>query len=263
MKHTIYEKMMSVVSQYKSTKHESTLVQDGELTPEEFVIAGDSLISVCPNWSWAPADPSKKISILPDDKQFLINRGVVCRNRASDLYKEVDNEVELEDGWVQAGEKSNEEVVDLDDDNDVVDLDDIDLDEVEPDAEVNGDNSENDPNSRTYNVYIVYDRYYNVPHVFLSGVNSKGQQLTEKEMYEDISADHVEKTVTFEDHHMLNMKCLSIHPCKHSHVMKGLIDRSDEPKSFCAPLYFFTFLKFIHTVIPTIDISTPTIELNH
>lgn len=263
MRHTIYEKVISAVSKYKKNKIVSTLTQDGKLTLEEFVIAGDSLISICPNWSWATADASKRIKGLPDDKQFLINRGVVCEMRAQDLCNELGDEIDIGDGWCQACERQIEEAVDLDSSDDVVDIDDIDIDGIEAESDSACNEAESNENVRTYNISIVYDKYFNVPRVFLTGVNAAGQPLSKEEMEQDISCEHVGQTVTFEDHHMINMKCLSIHPCKHAHVMKGLIDRTANPEEFCAPLYFFTFLKFIHTVIPTIDISTPTIELNN
>ncbi|KAH0788557.1 hypothetical protein GPJ56_007522 [Histomonas meleagridis] len=240
-------------------QHTSTLLKDGKLTPEEFVVAGDSLISVCPNWSWSSAEPSKCVDYLPKGKQFLINRRVICQSRAADFSKVMAVETELPDldGWVQSGEAAKEEVVDLDDDE-VIDLDELDVDSIEPDEPA----AEPTVDFRTYDVSIVYDKYYSVPHVFLFGVDSKGQQLKLEDMYQDISADHAEKTVTYEKHPFYDMKCLSIHPCRHASVMIGLIERSEHPETFCAPLYFFTFLKFIHTVIPTIDISTPTIEIN-
>ncbi|OHS99236.1 autophagocytosis associated protein [Tritrichomonas foetus] len=259
VKNAIHQKFMAIVTPYLKAPHKSTLNKNGKITPEEFVIAGDSLVAVCPNWSWAPSpDPKKAVDYLPADKQFLINRHVVCQDRAQDFLKLVDKEENVPefDDWYQTGEAAKEEVVDLDDEE-VIDLDDINIDEIEPEEIENKDA----PVCRTYDITICYDNYYNTAHVYLYGVNPQGVQLTLEEMYQDISADHVEKTVTFENHPYFNQKTLSIHPCQHHNVILKLIERLENPESFCAPAFFFLFLKFIHTVIPTIDISTPQIEI--
>jgi ubiquitin-like-conjugating enzyme ATG3 len=256
MKNALHQKFMAVLTPYLKAPHQSTLLTTGKLTPDEFVAAGDSLVAVCPNWSWSPGVGSRLMDFLPPDKQFLINRRVVCQGRAADFKDLMSTESEIGDGWVQSGEAALEQAVDLDDDDEIVDLDALDLDSVQPDvaepaAAVN----------RTYDLTICYDNYYNVPHVYLYGVNAVGVPLSLQEMYQDISADHAEKTVTYEDHPFLTGKFLSIHPCQHHNVILRLVERLETPERFCAPAYFFLFLKFIHTVVPTIDISTPPIEI--
>jgi ubiquitin-like-conjugating enzyme ATG3 len=46
-----------------------------------------------------------------------------------------------------------------------------------------------------------------------------------KQVFEDVSSDYVQKTVTIEAHPHLNMSLASIHPCKHADVMKKIIER--------------------------------------
>jgi ubiquitin-like-conjugating enzyme ATG3 len=48
-------------------------------------------------------------------------------------------------------------------------------------------------------------------------------------MMEDIVGDYKDKTVTLEDfpYFSNNIKMASVHPCKHSSVMKTLLDRAD------------------------------------
>jgi ubiquitin-like-conjugating enzyme ATG3 len=170
---------------------------------------------------------------------------------------EEEREVEGLDGWVETGMELMQAPVSLDsDDEPPIDLDEIDLDTVEPEV-----TEAPVPVSRTYDITICYDRYYNVPHVYLLGAKADGTPLTKEEMDQDISSDHLEQTVTYENHPFLNGKYLSIHPCQHGHVMLRFIERLDNPKAFCAPAYYFLFLKFIHSVIPTIDVATPTIEI--
>lgn len=256
MKNQFHQKWMSVINNFKSVPHKSTLTTDGKLTPEEFVAAGDGLIANCPAWSWSSAPEGKAVDYLPKDKQYLINRRVVCQTRASDLSNFMQEEIDIGDGWCQAGEKAAQQAQDLEADDEVLDLDEIDIDDVEPE-----DTSVPKADYRTYDITICYDKYYNVAHIFMYGVDSDGVPLNLQQMYQDISADHADKTVTYEDHPFTSTKNLSIHPCLHGHVMVGFINRLEHPEKFCAPMYFFIFLKFIHTVIPTIDISTPTLDL--
>ena len=164
-------------------------------------------------------------------------------------------EVDIGDGWCQAGEAAAQAALEINDDEEAVDLDEIDIDEIEPEVQ------EVDViDYRTYDISICYDKFYNVAHIFLYGVNNEGVPLTLEQMYQDISADYADKTVTYENHPFTATKNLSIHPCQHGHVMVRLVERLDHPEKFCAPMYYFIFLKFIHTVIPTIDISTPTLD---
>ena len=66
--------------------HTSTFIATGELTPEEFVAAGDYLCYKFPTWSWAPADPSKRVPYLPEDKQYLVLKHAPCRTRLDDTF---------------------------------------------------------------------------------------------------------------------------------------------------------------------------------
>ena len=67
--------------------HNSTFRSSGQITPEEFVLAGDYLVYKFPTWSWADASsPSKRVSYLPPGKQFLVTRGVPCHRRLNDNF---------------------------------------------------------------------------------------------------------------------------------------------------------------------------------
>ncbi|KAK9448013.1 autophagocytosis associated protein [Limtongia smithiae] len=62
--------------------HVSTFTETGEITPEEFVAAGDFLVYKFPTWSWSAASPSKRRDFLPADKQFLVTKHVPSHARA-------------------------------------------------------------------------------------------------------------------------------------------------------------------------------------
>eukprot|EP00827_Trimyema_finlayi_P006778 TRINITY_DN829_c0_g1_i10.p1 TRINITY_DN829_c0_g1~~TRINITY_DN829_c0_g1_i10.p1 ORF type:complete len:186 (+),score=59.46 TRINITY_DN829_c0_g1_i10:259-816(+) len=76
---------------------------------------------------------------------------------------------------------------------------------------------------RLYTVYITYDTYYFTPRLWLSGFNSLNIPLSQAELFQDINSDYANKTVTFETNPQLGITQASIHPCKHSHMLKYLI----------------------------------------
>mmetsp|Transcript_71985 Transcript_71985/g.204150 ORF Transcript_71985/g.204150 Transcript_71985/m.204150 type:complete len:189 (-) Transcript_71985:2600-3166(-) len=68
------------------------------------------------------------------------------------------------------------------------------------------------------------------------------------------SQDYAQRTVTIDPHPHLNEPHASVHPCKHSAVMKRIVENliagGSEPK---IDQYIFIFLKFIGSVVPTIE----------
>ena len=109
--------------------------------------------------------------------------------------------------------------------------------------------------TRTYDLNITYDNYYRTPRLWLSGYDENNKPLTIEQMYEDISEDHAKKTVTFESHpHIPGTPMASIHPCRHAEVMKKLINLvAESGKELEVYSYLMVFLKFVQSVIPTIE----------
>jgi ubiquitin-like-conjugating enzyme ATG3 len=94
---------------YYPVNRTSNFRETGEITPEEFLIAGDYLVYKFPSWSWSGASSaSKRVTYLPEDKQFLVTRGVPCHQRLGD---QAGNDIaELNDVLVNiAGEDGDEE----------------------------------------------------------------------------------------------------------------------------------------------------------
>ncbi|XP_057668145.1 ubiquitin-like-conjugating enzyme ATG3 [Diorhabda carinulata] len=109
--------------------------------------------------------------------------------------------------------------------------------------------------TRTYDLHITYDKYYQTPRLWLTGYNEKREPLTVDELYEDISKDYVQKTVTMETHpHLSVPKMASVHPCRHAEVMKSIIETVMEGGGeLGVHMYLIIFLKFMQSVIPTVE----------
>ncbi|CAL2042060.1 unnamed protein product [Caenorhabditis brenneri] len=107
---------------------------------------------------------------------------------------------------------------------------------------------------RTYDLHICYDKYYQVPRLFLMGYDENRRPLTVEQTYEDFSADHSNKTITVEAHPCVDITMPTVHPCKHAEMMKRLINQyAESGKELAVHEYLFLFLKFVQAVIPTIE----------
>ncbi|ESO96181.1 hypothetical protein LOTGIDRAFT_116221 [Lottia gigantea] len=109
--------------------------------------------------------------------------------------------------------------------------------------------------TRTYDLNITYDKYYQTPRLWLFGYDENRKPLTVDELYEDFSQDHAKKTVTMEAHpHLPGPPLASVHPCKHADVMKKIIQTvADGGGELGVHMYLMIFLKFVQAVIPTIE----------
>lgn len=117
--------------------------------------------------------------------------------------------------------------------------------------------------TRTYDVIISYDKYHSVARVWLIGYNEEGLPLTQNEVMEDVMSDYRRKTVTVEahPHRVAGGRVVSIHPCQHAVVMKrfarvvasGSGEDGEDSGEFQIEHYMILFLKFISSVVPTIE----------
>lgn len=109
--------------------------------------------------------------------------------------------------------------------------------------------------TRTYDLNITYDKFYQTPRLWLFGYNEARKPLSVDQMYEDFSQDHAKKTVTMETHPNLpGPPMASVHPCRHADVMKKIIQTVAEGGGeLGVHMYLLIFLKFVQAIIPTIE----------
>jgi ubiquitin-like-conjugating enzyme ATG3 len=128
-------------------------------------------------------------------------------------------------------------------------------DEEDPAALQRGDvNEDNILRTRTYDLSITYDKYYQTPRVWLFGYDEHRRPLTTTQIFEDISQEHARKTVTIDPHPHMDISLASVHPCRHADVMRRIIERTAASGvELRVDYYMIIFLKFLSAILPTID----------
>ena len=291
--HTILDKYHNLVSKFTSPLKESKFYTEGKLTPEEYLLAGDFLVQKCPSWKWCAAKEGLSSKALPKDKQYL-KTTVPCSRRAADYLKSnLTTEKEIEGDWVEANvvgntNKGNKEDQVLDFDNQtnnnnkkVIANNNEDDDFFCDDDNNNNNNNKNEKKevddfvvvddeeekgevlkTRTYDVTVTYDFYYCVPRMWLMGYNENGTTLSDNEMKQDVMMEYRNKTVTIEPHPHTGFRNISVHPCRHSMLLKKMIENfQNSGKKLEIYMSILIFLKFLHSVVPTIQYDF-TMDIN-
>lgn len=226
-------------------RREKTLGRDKKKVEERILFADD------PDGGWVETHPDED----------LRNPGAVAE-KITDMN--LDSPEKVEKTVLQ-----NDEDDDDDDDDDVEDMDDfansggledndpatVKPSELKPQT-VTVDAAGEVMKTRTYDLFITYDMYYHTPRLWLIGYDEDGRALTQEQMFEDFSEEHARKTITFEKfpHGQHGIPTASIHPCRHAEVMKKLMDAAAEGgNEINVRVYMVIFLKFVQSVIPTID----------
>lgn len=216
----------------------------GEITPEEYVQAGDYLCHMFPTWKWnTVSDDVSNRDFLPRDKQFLVIRKVPCAERAQEVltFQEGNGDEARE---VRTG--SGKETNDSDDDMEIIETQNNkgageeskvqasvsqDIDEMMQEMEIQDDEDIVDTPAnqklRYYDLFITYSTSYRVPKMYIVGFHRDGTPLTPQQMFEDITPDYRKKTATIErlPFYKTNVPSVSIHPCKHANVMRVLLHK--------------------------------------
>lgn len=272
--HQLGDAYRGVVGMFSSVSNDSKFDSTGTLTPDEFVAAGDQLVYRFPTWQWMSAKKGLEKSYLPKDKQFLITKGVPSLSRVRDLDHVLANSTHLEkeDGWLVAGiceeikpvthvpkminkrsESPPHTAAPV-----VSEFDDLDKELLEEDAKDNAAVFVVAPpvedRTRSYDLSITWDKYYQTPRLWLFGYDDRGQPLVEEQVYQDVLSEYVTKTVTVDAHPATGARTASIHPCQHAKMMLKVINEWKASGHPVRPdLSLFVFLKFISGVVPTIN----------
>lgn len=265
--------------------HQSTFEHTGKITPEEFIKAGDYLCHMFPTWDWN--DQESNISFrdfLPKNKQFLVTRKVPSKVRAEEFVSVEETDIQNGDEYLmlestravqglQVGCNGQSASADIDEMLQEMDIE---------DGQSNDDILKLKPNyKRYYDLYISYSTTYRVPKMYLVGFNDDGIPLIPEQMFQDIAFDYRTKTATIEKLPFFKnfLISVSIHPCKHSNVMRILMEKvrtakQHQKKTFQSAVdsseewedlqddldsgirvdqYLIIFLKFMTSVTPSIE----------
>ncbi|KAG6485570.1 hypothetical protein ZIOFF_054130 [Zingiber officinale] len=277
----LHEVFKGTVERITGPRTVSAFKEKGVLSVSEFVIAGDNLVAKCPTWSWEAGEQSKRKSYLPANKQYLITRNVPCLRRASSVEEEYDaaggefllggdDDDDDNDGWLAThgmpkGTKSVDDEVlpsmeslDIRKEGAIKSIPSYFGGEEEDDIPDMADykDSENFIEADPASAYFLCGHLDSFVNSCIGGSFERSVLLASAHCstFQFKSQFIVCIHVTIEDHPHMPGKHASVHPCRHGAVMKKIIDvlisRGVEPE---VDKYLFLFLKFIASVVPTIE----------
>ena len=271
--HKLFKGYQDIVAKVKPTLKESKFYEEGILTPEEFVQAGDFLTEKCPTWKWCAAKENLYNKALPKEKQYL-KTTVSSSRRAEDYLKSNFTEEDIIEGdWTEAdleNKPSNDDKKAASSDSNTVDEKDKKKEIVtaakgndeDDDFVIEGEDDKKKEKeckagvvkTRTYDVTVTYDFYYCVPRMWLMGYNEEGKPLTDEEMKEDVMPEYRNKTCTIEPQTCTGLRNISVHPCRHSLLLKKMIQEFQKSgKKMEVHMSILLFLKFLQSVVPTVQ----------
>jgi ubiquitin-like-conjugating enzyme ATG3 len=258
LKKSLYEGYKAAAEMVIPDLKDSNFLKTGMLTKEEFRLSGKKLIQNDMSWSWnVPGECLVKTRILCNKIQLEqdINASddinvfnLKNETETSETLKNVDEEDE-EDEEVD-GEES--------DDGFLAEFEQDDLLENDPGTV----HTEYNDTNHYYNVSITYDQYYRTPRIWFEGIDAYGDMLSQKDIYSDFMIEYIKVSLTLETHPILNMNCISVHPCKHAFAMQKMfafeLEKKDESEVKIVD-YLVHFLKFASCVIPQLEFDKSTI----
>lgn len=99
MSHLLHSTFSRVRDYLTPANNTSNFTTTGQISPEEFVTAGDYLVQKFPTWSWGTvSDLKKQANYLPGDKQYLVLKWAPCHSRLGEEFVEWNPDDEGEEG---------------------------------------------------------------------------------------------------------------------------------------------------------------------
>ena len=229
-------------------------LDDGMLSPGQFLVAGDRLVGSSPMWQWQSGAKEKARAFLPEQKQFLICTGLSANTNQNAMNAVAGGAWEAMDEWVDAAGTGEDSLVFIDVlGHDMVGSQDQDEDEKQTHEPTSDDVKSRGQRqrqgitraARLYDLSITYDRYYKCPRFWLSGRDTNTlAPLTPEQLLSNFIQDQANKTATVELHPNLpNLLTVSIHPCQHAKTMVSILKQvrhEVRPEE-----YLFLFLKVL------------------
>ena len=202
-----------------------------KLSINEFIKAGNYLISKFPEWKWCPLKENINDNEISNNKGYLkaifysSQRVKNHLNEISNIQKEKDTNIE-----------NNDEIIE----NDTYDEDN------------NNDNKniklpKNKNRLRIYELYITYDSNNYIPKIWLKGYDYHNNELNLDEIKEDILTYSTNDFCSFQLFPFENFKCVTMHPEKYIKFFKKIPIYSEEKEKSILLL-----IKNMHRIIPTI-----------
>ncbi len=250
----LFQKYKQIADNLIPSLKNNNFIKTGLLTEDEFIKAGDYLVSNYNEWTWNK-QMSKK---LP----FLIFKNIQYKNMNDFIINDNDNE---DDEWNIYNNNNNKpnktNTTNTTTPIKKTEIKNINLDLTEFEELIDSDDSVTISNSeyltnyskKIYDITITYDNYYRTPRIWFHAYNFYNEPISNETILEDFSIEHTKVSVTIDTHPYYQLQSVSVHPCKHADAMKKLIKiELESNKEITVEQYFIYFLKFVSCIFPNI-----------
>jgi len=252
LKKSLYEGYKAAAEMVIPDLKDSNFLETGMLTKDEFTLSCNKLIQTDPSWSWMRVG------------ECLIKKRILCNKIQLEQDINADEDINVyklkNETLKNETLKTEEDESDIESDDFLADFENQDL--VLNDVATAEIDYENMSKNHYYNISITYDQYYRTPRIWFEGTDGGGGLLTQNEIYSDFMVEYIKVSLTLEVHPILNMNCISVHPCKHAFAMQKMFAFELEKKEASEVKiedYLVHFLKFASCVIPQLEFDNSTI----
>jgi len=282
IKKKLYDNYKSLAEKVLPDLKTSNFVQTGMLTKKEFQITGNYLIQNDPLWEWQKEGVcliKRRIRCTREEiKEDTTDNG---DSNSFNVYSYKSSSLNAPQNITNANTNTNTNTENMTNnthitqDNRVEDGfesdDSMGMSYLEDDSLIYADEASLSALPKTidtahyYDITITYDDYYRTPRIWFQGTNTSGKFLEDHEIYNDFDVEKTKVSLTMEEHPIIAMNVVSVHPCKHAHAMKRMFvfeqeRQKDQDEEITIEKYLVHFLKFVSCVIPQLSFDLTSIE---